>query len=98
MKLPLTLFVPVMFAPGAALTVSLSVAELLAGFGSVVPTAVLTVAVLLIVPVAAAEIPHVARYVVLPPVCRLTISLMLPLPDAGHVPPPHRDLAGTVPL
>jgi hypothetical protein len=46
------------------------------------------VAVLLSVPVALAEIVQDAVYVTLPPTGRFTVSLMLPAPDAVHVPPP----------
>src|SRR6185369_14442417 len=70
------------------LSVSLSVAELLPGVGSVTPAGAATVAVLLKVPVAAAEILQLAVYVMLPPLGRFTVSLMLPLPEAVHVPPP----------
>ena len=88
MKLPFTVFVPLTIAPGGGLSVSESVAELLPGVGSVTPAGAATVAVLLSVPVAAAEIVQLAVYVVLPPAGRFTVSLMLPLPDAVHVPPP----------
>ena len=71
-----------------AAKVSLSVAELLPGVGSVTPPGAATVAVLLSVPVAAALIVQLAVYVVLPPAGRLTVSLMLPEPEAVHVPPP----------
>ena len=47
-------------APAAAVRVSESVAELLPGFGSVTPAGAVTVAVLLNVPVAAAEIVQLA--------------------------------------
>jgi hypothetical protein len=67
-------------------SVSTSVALLLAGFGSVAAGA--TVAVLVRLPVAAAEIPQAAVYVTLPPAGRLTESLMLPAAPAVQVPPP----------
>src|SRR5439155_1312528 len=67
---------------------SLSVAELLPGVGSVTPAGAATVAVLLSVPVADAEIVQLDVYVVLPPLGKFTVSLMLPEPDAVHVPPP----------
>ena len=67
-------------------SVSVSVAELLPGCGSA--TELDTVAVLERVPVAAAEIVPVAVYVTEPPEGRLTVSLMLPEPDAVQVPPP----------
>jgi len=68
-------------------SVSLSVAELLPGVGSVTPAGVATVAVLVNEPLAAAEILQLAVYVMLPPAGRLAVSLMLPLPLAVHVPP-----------
>src|SRR3954466_304170 len=71
-----------------AARVSLSVAELLPGVGSVTPPGAVTVAVLLSVPTADAEMVQLAVYVVLPPAGRLIVSLMLPLPDAVQVPPP----------
>src|SRR5262245_37603682 len=69
-------------------SVSLSVAELLPGVGSVTPAGAATVAVLLSVPDAAAEIEQLAVYVTLPPTGRLAVSLMFPEPDAVQVPPP----------
>jgi len=60
-KLPDTVFVPETTAPcGAALMVSVSVAELLPGVGSVTPAGAATVAVLLSVPVALAEMVQLA--------------------------------------
>ncbi len=61
--------------------VSLSVAELLPGVGSVAPPAVATVAVLLKVPVAAAESVPVAVNVTEPPTGKLTVAPMLPEPS-----------------
>src|SRR6185295_15429227 len=69
-----------------AASVSLSVAELLPGVGSVTPAGAVTVDVLLSVPVAAAEIVQLAVYVTLPPLGRLTEPLMLPEPEAVQVP------------
>src|SRR3954469_16306641 len=69
-------------------SVSLSVAELLPGVGSVTPAGDVTVAVLLNVPVAAAETVQLAVCVTLPPDGRLTRLLMFPLPEAVQVPPP----------
>jgi len=69
-------------------SVSVSVAELLPGFGSVVPPAAVTVAVFARLPVALVEIVPVAVYVTEPPAGRLTVSPILPLPAAVHVPPP----------
>src|SRR5204863_9961868 len=70
------------------LSVSVSVALLLPGVGSVAPLGTATVAVLTSVPVAAAERVAVSVYVTLAPTGRLTVSAMLPAPDAVHVPPP----------
>lgn len=67
--------------------VSVSVAELLAGVGSVTPEGGATVAVLTSVPVADGEIDPVTTNVTDAPDGRLTLELMLPLPPAGHVPP-----------
>ena len=55
-----TVLVPETEAPGAAEMVSLSVALLLPGVGSVTPAGAVTVAVLLSVPVAAAEMVQLA--------------------------------------
>src|SRR3954451_2842113 len=68
--------------------VSLSVAELLPGVGSVTPAGAATVAVLVSVPVAAAEMVQLAVEVALPPLGRLAVSLMFPEPEAVQVPPP----------
>jgi hypothetical protein len=82
-----SVFVIPRFACGVS--VSVSVAELLAGVGSVTPAPVATVAVFTSVPVAAALIVAVTVYVTLPPAGRLTVLLMFPDPEgAGHVPPP----------
>ena len=69
-------------------SVSVSVAELLPGVGSVTPAAAVTVAVFESVPLALAEIVPVAVYVTEPPAGRLAVSLILPEPEAVHVPPP----------
>src|SRR5262245_59057263 len=69
------------------LRVSVSVALLLAGFGSVTAPP-LTVAVFDSVPVADAEIAADAVYVTDAPAGRFAVSLMFPEPDAVHVPPP----------
>src|SRR5258707_1034840 len=79
--------VGVFVAVGVA-RVSVSVAELLPGVGSVTPPGADTVPVLLKLPVAAAEIVQLEVYVTLPPAGRLMVSLRLPDPDAVHVPPP----------
>ena len=69
--------------------VSVSVAELLAGTGSVMPDPTDTEAELVSDPVAAAATVPVTVKVVVPPTGRLTVALMFPLPDAaGHVAPP----------
>src|SRR5229473_3294657 len=60
--------------------VSVSVAVLLPGVGSVVPTGAVTLAVLLRLPVAEAEMLAVTVYVAIPPFARLTVVLMLPVP------------------
>src|SRR3954452_24334550 len=69
-------------------SVSVSVAELFPGEGSVIPPAVVAVAVLLSEPVARLEMGQLAVYVTLPPAGRLTESLRLPAPAAVQVPPP----------
>src|SRR4051812_23255038 len=72
------------FAEGAS--VSLSVALLFPGVGSVTPPGAVTVAVFDSVPVAAAEMVQLAVYVTLPPLGRLSVALMLPLPDSVQFP------------
>ncbi len=87
-----------------AASVSVSVAELLPGLGSVTPAGAVIVAVLTSVPVAAADTVPLSVNVALPPTGRLTLALMLPEPAAGQVPPPApthvhaapRIVAGTV--
>src|SRR5262245_42546479 len=71
-----------------AARVSVSVAELLPGVGSLTAPGVATVAVLDSVPVALAEIVALAVKVTEPPAGRLTVSLMFPAPLAVHDPPP----------
>ena len=71
-----------------ALSASLSVAELLPGFGSVTPAGAATIAVFSSVPVAVGESVAVSVNVAVPPSGRFTEALMLPLPEAGQVPPP----------
>jgi hypothetical protein len=68
--------------------VSVSVAELLAGVGSVTPPGTVTVAVLTRLPVAAALTVPVKVYVTLPPTGRFTVALMLPDPLAVQLAPP----------
>src|SRR6478735_1766671 len=69
-------------------SVSVSVAELLAGVGSVTEAGAATVAVFAKDPVAVAAIVPVTTNVVVPPGARVTVALRLPLPDAaGHVDP-----------
>ena len=74
------------FAVGT--NVSVSVAELLPGVGSVTPAGGATVAVLTRLPVADADTVPVTVNVTDAPTGRFTDALMLPLPLAGHVPPP----------
>ena len=68
-------------------SVSVSVAELLAGAESAVPPAGATVAVLTTVPVADADTVPLTVNVTDAPTGRPTEALMLPLPLDGHVPP-----------
>ena len=68
-------------------SVSVSVAELLPGVGSVNPPGGATVAVLASVPEADAEIVAVSVNVAVPPAARLTVALMLPEPPAGQLEP-----------
>jgi hypothetical protein len=70
-------------------SVSVSVALLLPGVESVTVADVATVAVFTNEPVADGEMLQLAVYVTLPVFGRLTASLMLPEPDAVHVPPPE---------
>ena len=67
--------------------VSVSVALLLPGVGSVVPDGTDTVAVLLSVPVADALTVALTVYVAVPLASRFTVSLMLPLPEAVQLEP-----------
>ena len=80
-----SVFVTDRFAVGVK--VSVSVAELLAGVGSVTPAGAATVAVLTSVPVADGEIDAATTNVTEAPTGRPTLALMLPLPAAGHAPP-----------
>ena len=66
----------------------MSVAELLAGVGSVTPPGAAIAAVLTRFPVAEALIVPVTVNVAVPPTGRSTEALMLPLPLAGQVAPP----------
>ena len=68
--------------------VSVSVAELLPGVGSVSPDGTATVAVLTRLPVAAPEILQTAVKVAVPPTGKLTVAFILPAPLAGPVAPP----------
>src|SRR4030095_3454571 len=81
-----SVFVTETSAEGAS--VSVSVALLLPGVGSVTPPGAVTVAVLINDPVADAEMLQLAVYVTLPPLGRPTELLILPDPDAAAVPPP----------
>jgi hypothetical protein len=67
--------------------VSVSVAELFAGVGSVTAAGTATVAVLTRLPVAIVEIVDVRVNVAVPPGASVTVALMLPLPEAGQVEP-----------
>ena len=67
--------------------VSVSVAELLAGVGSVTEAGAAIVEVLDRLPVAVVEIVAVRVNVAVPPGAKLTDALMLPLPDAGQLDP-----------
>ena len=67
--------------------VSLSVAELFAAVGSVIPAATVAVAVLAKVPVAVDAIVAVSVNVAVPLGSRSAVVAMLPDPDAGHVDP-----------
>ena len=69
-------------------SVSVSVAVLFAGVGSVTLPGAVMVAVLTRLPVALAEIVPVTVNVAEPPTGRSTDALMLPLPLAGQVAPP----------
>src|SRR5205823_1898523 len=72
----------------AAPTVSMSVAELLAGTGSEKPAGTLTVAVLASEPVAPADTVPWTVNVAVPPFIRFTADvLILPDPDAGQLSP-----------
>ena len=64
--------------------VSVSVAELFPGVGSVTPPGTLTVAVFDNEPVALDEMLAVRVYVAVPPTGRFTVSLILPVPEAAH--------------
>ena len=68
-------------------SVSVSVAELLPGVGSVTGAGAAMVAVLARLPVALLEIVAVSVKVAVPPGASVTLALMLPLPDAGQVEP-----------
>src|SRR4029077_9040936 len=69
------------------LTVSVSVALLLPGVGSVTPAGAATVAVLAIEPVALPAPLALTVNVAVPPLSRLTNTEMLPLPLAGQLEP-----------
>src|SRR5512132_372396 len=68
-------------------TVSVSVALLLAGVGSVTPTGAAMVAVLAIEPLALPATVALTVKVAVPPLSRLTEAEMLPLPLAGQLDP-----------
>src|SRR5215204_3567599 len=68
-------------------SVSVSVAVLLADTGSIAPAGTATVAVLINVPVAPGLRVPVAVNVAVPPTSRLTGPLMFPVPLAGQLDP-----------
>ena len=80
------------------MSVSVSVAELLPGVGSVTPAGAATVAVLTRLPVADALIVAVTVNVAEAPTGRSTVALMLPLPLAGQVAPPVAEHVHVVPV
>src|SRR5260370_1053141 len=67
--------------------VSVSVALLLTGFGSVTPTGTAMVAVLAVGPLAPPATVALTVKVAVPPLSRLTEAAMLPLPLAGQLEP-----------
>src|SRR5690242_5291795 len=69
-------------------SVSVSVALLLPGVGSVVPAGAAIVAVLARLPVALALTVPASVNVAVPPTGMFTVAAMLPLPDAGPLAPP----------
>jgi len=78
-----------MIRSACGVNVSLSVAVLFAGVGSVMPDPTETDAVFDNDPVAPGATTPATVNVVVPPTGRLTVALMLPMPDtAGHVAPP----------
>ena len=80
-------------------SVSVSVVELLAEFGSVTDAGAATVAVFTSVPVAVAGRLPVTVNVVVPPGARVTVALRLPLPDAaGHVDPAEAEQVHATPV
>src|ERR1700682_1579778 len=82
MLLPPTLSTLVMRRSACGVSVSMSVAGLLARLVSVVPAGAVTVAVLVKVPVADAMMLAVTVYVIVLPTGMLAVSLMLPDPLA----------------
>jgi hypothetical protein len=79
-------------------TVVRSVAELLAGVGSVTVLGKVMLAVLLIVPVAEAMTVAEMENVAEPPGARVTEAEMSPLPDAGHDDPALAEHVHVAPL
>ena len=77
----------VLLKAGLSVNVSVSVAVLFPGVGSVTPGGVVTFAVLTRLPVAAATTVPVSVKVALAPLARLMPTLMLPLPAAGPAAP-----------
>lgn len=74
----------VMDRSAVGMSVSVSVAELLAAVGSVIPAATVAVAVLAKVPVAVDAIVAVRVIVAVPLGSRSTVVAMFPDPDAGQ--------------
>ena len=79
-------------------SVSVSVAELLAGVGSVAPPGSATVAVLASDPVAVAEMAPVTVNVAAPPETKVTEALIEPEPEAGHDEPAEAEHVQVTPL
>src|SRR3989442_312101 len=78
--------------------VSVSVAELLPGVGSVAPPGAVTVAVFTRVPVAPGATVALTVNVAIPPTGRLTVAPMSPLPEAEpHEPPAEPTLGKLTP-
>jgi hypothetical protein len=77
---------------------SVSVALLFSGLGSMTPPPTVAVAVLTRLPVADAKMEQVAVYVTEPPTGRLTASLMFPAPAVAQAPPPAPEQVQVTPV